>query len=410
MMHQLETTHNTSLIAKIINEFENNRTGNREYHPEICGAFFSDKILDGYIDKIESIIQDLPSQTQRKNAYTILKNSFTSEIEKREKFQKTEDDQISKMWKDLLINASRSEKSLQKIDEMELETTLKKVSKNNEQIVSLIDDKVFEEVADMKERNLYSDKKAHSDRHIQDVMLFAEIIGKKEKLSDKDMKILLEAAKFHDSGRNSDNDRNHAEPSARIAGEKLKELYEPEELKIIQIAIEYHEAREGRKGYLDENILNNLFEKYGIDEPQKDRIKTISRILKDADALDRTRFVNKAKLDVDYLHTEFAKSLADFALQINEEYAHNDILDYYSIDGISKEMLDEYIGTMKKEEKSNLEIARNIRNNILTHLKKSTKTSMEELKQNSQEISQEEIREVKMEIIEISQIKNEVTR
>ena len=73
-------------------------------------------------------------------------------------------------------------------------------------------------------------------------------------------------------------------------------------------------------------------------------------------------------------------------------------------------MLDEYIGTMKKEEKSNLEIARNIRNNILTHLKKSTKTSMEELKQNSQEISQEEIREVKMEIIEISQIKNEVTR
>lgn len=181
----------------------------------------------------------------------------------------------------------------------------------------------------------------HKISHIQKVLLFSQIIAQNEKLDQNEIKILLASAAFHDCGRKKDRDNGeHGLVSAKIAGEyfrkNIKNLYgiKLEEIGIVQVAIEYHVVKEELLGQVNEIKLKEICHKYNV---EYENVKRISEILKDADALDRARFVSGSNLDSQFLRTKTAKQQAmqDFARKINEEYANQIInINYCSTQNI----------------------------------------------------------------------------
>lgn len=170
----------------------------------------------------------------------------------------------------------------------------------------------------------------HKIGHIQKVMLFSQIIAQNENLDRNQTKILLAAAAFHDSGRTRDRDNGeHGIKSAEIAGEYFKKNpnnpygITRDEIGIIQASIEYHVISDDILGNIDEEKLNILCCKNGVDLNDFEKAKQISAILKDADALDRTRFISGGCLDTRRLRTETAKKeiMIKIANKINQEYA-----------------------------------------------------------------------------------------
>lgn len=175
----------------------------------------------------------------------------------------------------------------------------------------------------------------HKIGHIQKVMLFSKIIAQNERLDKQQTKILLASSAFHDSGRIKDRDNGeHGKASAEIAGEYFKDNYNnlygitQNEIAIVQIAIAYHVIIEKIPGQIDEKELEKLCYEYGIYNLQDfENIKKISAILKDADALDRSRFSSKKSsrqnLNMNFLRTKTAKKQAviEFARRINQAYA-----------------------------------------------------------------------------------------
>ena len=176
------------------------------------------------------------------------------------------------------------------------------------------------------------DKTAHSRKHVEDVVLFSTVIGKSLGLDDKDLDLLLAASVFHDSGRMDDRNVSHAVSSAKLVEDKLIGVFPKEDLAMIQAIIEYHELRDKRTpdGKIDYSQLIDLCEKYGIsrqDQEKIDKCIQLSNILKDADALDRTRFVaqSKAFLNPSYLRHDVSKKLFKVSVQLNEYYSKKDI-------------------------------------------------------------------------------------
>lgn len=167
----------------------------------------------------------------------------------------------------------------------------------------------------------------HNIYHIQRVMFFSQIIAQNECISEKDLKLLLLAAALHDSGKIRDRkDFEHGKNSAKIAKRYLLNnisSISEEEIKIIQIAIEYHTVQEKEKGKLNIVELEKLCKNYNVSMTNLERIKIISSILKDADALDRTRFNKQNCLDVDTLRTNTAQNelLINFVKNLNQQFA-----------------------------------------------------------------------------------------
>ena len=175
----------------------------------------------------------------------------------------------------------------------------------------------------------------HKIGHIQKVMLFSQIIAIQENLNEMQMRILLAAAAFHDSGREKDrDDGEHGKLSAEVAGEyftknKINPFgIAPEDIGIVQTAIAYHVVDEEERGKIDEGKLKMLCFEYDIkDFKNIEKIKQICAILKDADALDRARFSSEASaknsLNPQLLRTNTAKNdkIMEFAIRINQEYA-----------------------------------------------------------------------------------------
>ncbi len=195
---------------------------------------------------------------------------------------------------------------------------------------------VSEKIGLIDEKSLYSnrDSSIHSRKHIEDVVLFASLIGKDIGLSKEDMDLLLTSAVYHDAGRVNDQATKHAKASSLLAGEQLREKYSETQLQMIRAAIEYHEEIE----YRNENgeiVLDNfqtICQNLGIDTSNEEllnRTKKIAFCLKDADALDRTRFsVERAAfLNTSFLHFPISSRLVKLGEQLNEYYAINDIVD-----------------------------------------------------------------------------------
>lgn len=162
------------------------------------------------------------------------------------------------------------------------------------------------EVEGMEE---YKDLFLHSNHHIQNVVEFAYIIGKSENTLGDDLELLIQAAKYHDSGREKSEwlSDNHADPSAEHAGIELLKTgkYTSEQIAMIKVVIRYHEHGELFKNEFDEKYFKDIAREEGVPIEKLENTRLMCIYLKDADALDRVRLGN---LDVDYLRTSVAKS------------------------------------------------------------------------------------------------------
>ena len=179
-----------------------------------------------------------------------------------------------------------------------------------------------ESIENMKELYKDNDVLEHGISHAQRVMQFALYIGNSMNLSGHDLQLLLDTTKFHDSGLNSNVERfgreKHGELASNKASNMLSQKYSQEDIKVIMASIDYH-------AYIDSEFnFTEMLNKYNItDKTSIDKFKLISTILKDADALDRTRFANN--LDPRYLRTNSALSLVKTSYQIQEQLATNQI-------------------------------------------------------------------------------------
>ena len=220
-----------------------------------------------------------------------------------------------------------------------------------------MDASVFQRILDMiSNSDLYKNKFftssfQHNIYHIQRVMLFSQIIAQNEGISKKNLSLLLLAAALHDSGKVRDRkDFEHGKNSAGIAKEYLQNNISNEDIKIIQIVIEYHTVQEKEKGKINAIELERLCQKYNVSIINLERIKIISSILKDADALDRTRFNKENALNIDSLRTDTAqnKFLIDFAKRLNQEFALVILNSNYKYDNLTENDTVKTLSTVRK--------------------------------------------------------------
>lgn len=157
----------------------------------------------------------------------------------------------------------------------------------------------------------------HGISHNIKTLIYAFIICIEKGLDYDNIKIILDACKYHDVGRKNDfEDKYHGERSSNKIDDivKTEEFYKNKNyLNLLKAIVEIHSK--------DDREENNIIAKYQVDIND---FKQIYSILKDADALDRIRLsmrVPIAKgLDVRYLRAEESKKLVKFASQLNTIY------------------------------------------------------------------------------------------
>lgn len=253
--------------------------------------------------------------------------------------------------------------------------------------------KIFDKISseDLYKKEFFLSSFQHNIYHIQRVMLFSQIIAQNEGISEKDLKLLLLASALHDAGKIRDRkDCEHGKNSAEIAKTYLRKninSISEEDIKIIQIAIEYHTVKEK----INFTELVKLCQKYNVAMSNFERIKMISLILKDADALDRTRFDKENSLNIELLRTKTSqnKLLIDLAKRVNQEFALTILNSNYKYDNliennavktlscVRKRAFEENNGVIKKEKIFPAIIVKRILKNAL--LKKVNNETQEEV-------------------------------
>lgn len=237
------------------------------------------------------------------------------------------------------------------------------LQKNNNKLDMKVDmnSSAFQKILDMisnselYKKEFFTSSFQHNIYHIQRVMLFSQIIAQNEGISKKNFTLLLLAAALHDSGRTRDRkDFEHGKNSAEIAKEYIQNninSISEEDVKIIQIAIEYHTTQEKEKGRINITELKELCQKYNVSMANLERIEIISSILKDADALDRTRFDTQNTLNTDSLRTNTARNkfLIDFAKKVNQEFARTILNSNYNYENLVENDTVKTLGIARKK-------------------------------------------------------------
>ncbi len=319
---QLIETGNPDLINRIIVDSENNRTGNTFCY-EIREKLFSPQILQKRIARIEEIIQELEKK-DKDLANKCKKMLIKTTLEEEQKYKCFGYKQEIKTERGYNHNEylKRWIEEYNKPDDM-VKFRNQCLGKEGKQQVA----KIIREIEEMPE---YQDEGIHSRRHIQNVVLFSYMIANKEnKLDDETKGLLLEAAKYHDSGRNevfhggkrADGRNAHAEYSTIVAKKYLREQgIEENKIAMVNVAILYHEHNEKNINEFDEKAFQEMCLRFGVKEENIKNTRLMCQYIKDADALDRTRFKERASLNPRYLRTDTAKSLIGEARRINEKY------------------------------------------------------------------------------------------
>lgn len=141
----------------------------------------------------------------------------------------------------------------------------------------------------------------HTKAHCSRVLLLALLIGHQKGLSDVEMKALSMAAIFHDSRRLDDGiDKGHGGRAADYYKDYCETHDLPYDAGTYYITF-YHDQD-------DALGLSEIAKSPQLDE----RGVLLYQIFKDADALDRFR-LGPDGLDVNFLRTEEARRLVDFA-------------------------------------------------------------------------------------------------
>ena len=158
---------------------------------------------------------------------------------------------------------------------------------------------------------LYTGFSSHDVSHIERTSVYASIIANSLGLPKDEVELAILAAIYHDSGRITEGEEKHGDYSAAIARPMLHGSLSKEDVNIICAAIDLHDEK-----MEDEPTISKMMIKYRI--KNRDKLTRIFKILKDADALDRTRFLGKAALEIYFLRFEETKELIKFATQLNE--------------------------------------------------------------------------------------------
>ena len=162
---------------------------------------------------------------------------------------------------------------------------------------------LLETYANLREDALY-DSEVHGRGHIHRTLLYAALIAWKEDLAEADVRQFFLAAAYHDVGRSSDGyDLYHGARSAlRLA--ELTDL-SGEDLTELQAAVSAH-AR-------PDTDMEAVLRAYAPEDYP--RTLELTRLLKDADNLDRVRL---GDLKTRFLRHEGAKAVEPFAWRLIE--------------------------------------------------------------------------------------------
>ena len=170
---------------------------------------------------------------------------------------------------------------------------------------------VFQDVmSDVKEEFFINDS-IHGISHNERVALLACYIGIQENLNNEELRLVLEAAKYHDIGRGFEG--NHGQYSAIILDRNKKHIFSDlskDEINTIKALCHGHSV--------DDKKYEEIARLYGIKNAEK--FKRLLDIVKDADALDRVRLPRFGQLEEKYLRTETSKRIIDFSKELFREY------------------------------------------------------------------------------------------
>jgi hypothetical protein len=458
MFEEFKTTHNPELIRNIFLRFENNRAGCREYwvsdgFTEADAKSLIDSTLvvldsmSGQIRKecIDSLISWIDWECSDKRA---LKGYSVGQLElgfdpcefrtSLEALRSTKTNDFS--LNDILSSSTflkmgtgyvpflkqvqllKSELFRQEADcfKVDGQKSLSEISEK----VSFFTEVLDYSIKDEKRKEAYQgfDSKVHSDRHIEDVILFTLLVGDDKfegQNRSKMLELAVEASKYHDCGRSDDNNSEHALEGALKSYDILSKTtdYSPIELATIYTSIYCHEFKgkdckdvnqfnEQLRRCSDEvfrralvNISNgNLpnadveytMEEYNAimksqcyssglsEETILDDVSQIVTTVRDADALDRTRFISSSKsfLNPDYLSTE-ASRYVDFSLQLAELHSCMDLSQMVKDGSIDMETLESAYNDTKSivpgssyQVNNPKELLRFVRKEVLTSLAK----------------------------------------
>ena len=351
MLCECKKENDMQMAVDTLNKLQTNIAGCREYNVDIQNRYFPDSKTHELLDRIKDILhKDLSEKNYEKfkQDYEIAIKFEEEEKQKwkitgrnnRTDFKGYDHELFKKELQEILESNKKEvqvmeekldvERILDKDDEdiqkLQYSSKISECIKNNEQMTTkeVIDimnaHNIEDEIKDIKSTGLYDERKAHSIHHIQDVTIFGAILGHKLGLSEHEMPLLIEACKYHDSGRTDDNNYEHADKSQQIAKERLEGKYSADDIGIIRAAIMYHEFYDKDKDESD-IFFGKICKKYEVKPENIERARYIADILKDADALDRCRFVNRAELNPNFLRLEESRSLVEVAKKINEGYA-----------------------------------------------------------------------------------------
>ena len=189
------------------------------------------------------------------------------------------------------------------------------LNENNELLEEIINtvknNDVFNNVmSDVKEQ-YFIDDAIHGISHNERVALLACYIGIKEGLNNEELRLVLEASKYHDIGRGFDG--NHGQVSTLLIDRNRDYIFpnlNDNEVKIVKALCNGHSV--------DDKKYEEIARLYGIENFEQ--FKKLLDIVKDADALDRVRLPRFGKLDEKYLRTEISKGMIDASKELYRKY------------------------------------------------------------------------------------------
>lgn len=179
---------------------------------------------------------------------------------------------------------------------------------------------LIQHLKDIKQNVLYK-WDLHGSDHSDKVSLFIFLLAKKYQVSEEELQLLLDAAAYHDIGRTSDaEDQIHGYSSSLQIEEVVNhKIYQNKKnLCYLKAICDAHSV--------PDNKALTIFENYCEDYPDVhldfQEFEKLFKILKDADALDRTRFGNNlnASLQANYLRFDYSKQLVEFSSELNQRF------------------------------------------------------------------------------------------
>lgn len=325
------------ILEQILLSHENNRSGLRATNNDWIEKYFPTSKVESLFDQVIIEIQSKYQKTGNIADYYKYSSQLMDILDREnQKFKVTMESTERKNYIDIPIEEYKN-RIIQFVNQNLCKTSLPKLESIMQtyqsespdlpitQALSLVDSSfIHSQVEDILSKNLYpNDGKNHNIGHIERVLFLTQLIGKNElalengEIDSHAMDLLTQCAKYHDCGRENDTtDKKHGQKSAKKMAAMLSEDgYVDEDIKIMQVVVDYHEEVD------DDFRFGKVCQKYGLDPSKMDLAKKIAYCLKDADALDRTRFKNpNARLDTQMLRTDFSKSLVPVAESLNRSY------------------------------------------------------------------------------------------